>query len=203
MLKKLTLLAMSVAALVAFIAPAAAQATGPLITNAEGGAAGKITATSTNTVSETENGTLECTTVTLHLTATENANTTVKGSGTGTASGNPGAEPPTHTGRCASSSGLGVEITSITVSDIHLTKHGGVTTGTAKFSYTYDLYFGALKVAECTFGGEATVERTGASSMSINGNLTKTAGSEACPAAGTISGSFSVKDENGEAAIIH
>ncbi|HEU4737922.1 MAG TPA: hypothetical protein VFS54_02440 [Solirubrobacterales bacterium] len=201
MFKKLTLMALSVAALVAFAVPAAAQAEGPLITNSSGEAAETVEATSSNTISTTSSGVkLECTTVNLHLELPENANTTAKGSGTGTAVGNPGG--PTHVGTCRTSSGLGVDITAVNVSEIHLTKHSGVTTGTAKFSYTYDLYAGSMLVAECTFGGSATVKATGTSSLNISGTLTKTGGSASCPTEGTIAGDFALDDEFGGVAHI-
>ena len=200
MFKKLILMALSVAALVAFAVPAAASAEGPLITNSLGGAAETIEATSSNTVSTTPAGELKCTTVNLHIELAENENTTAQGAGTGTGEGNPNI--PTDTGTCVSSSGLGVHITSVTVSNIHMTKHGGETTGTANFAYTYDLYSGSTLVAECTIGGSETVKATGTSTLNISGTLTKTAGTSLCPETGTIKGDFTLDDEFGGAAHI-
>jgi len=71
MLKKLTLLAVSAGALLAFAAPAA-QAE-PLITNAAGEAAQEVNGTSTNAVTTTAAGTIGCTTANFHLNITENA----------------------------------------------------------------------------------------------------------------------------------
>lgn len=199
MLKKLTLLAMSVAALLAFAAPAA-QANGPLVTNAAGEAAKAIVATSTNTTTQTSVGTLECQTVILNGTVHENANTTAKGTGTGEAKGTVGKS---HEGHCGAGSNK-VEITSITISDLHLTKHGAETTGTASFSYTYDLRSesGSL-IAECTFGGTVPVKKTGTSSINVEGEIAKTGGSLFCPGKGTLKGDFSVAADGLGAATIH
>jgi hypothetical protein len=198
MLKKLTLLAMSVGALLAFAAPVAQATTGPLITNGAKGTSTLITATSTNTITHTSAGTLECTTVDLTLHATENKNTTVHGHGTGTAEGTPtGVEPGKHKGHCNVSSGAIAEITHVNVSTIHLTKHGAEITGTAAFSFTYHLRSatGAGLIAECTFGGTVPVKHTGANNINVLGEITKTAGSAFCPAAGTITGDFALTDK--------
>ncbi len=203
MLKKLTLLAMSVGALIAFAAPAAQATTGPLITDGAGGTSTKITAVSTNTITHTVAGTLECTTVDLKLAATTNANTTVPGSGTGTATATPAAVGHTekHTGHCAVSTGAIAEITSVTVSDIHLTKHGAEVTGTAAFAFTYDLRSktGAELIAHCTFataaGKPVTVKKTGANTINIAGEVVRTAGGAFCPPTGTITGDYSLSDE--------
>jgi len=203
MLKKLTLLAMSVAALLALAAPAA-QATGPLVTNSLGEAAKAIEATSTNTTTTTAAGTLECTTVKLNGVITTNTGTTAQGHGTGTAEGTVPAK--THTGHCASSSGAVVEITSVTISNLHLeAKGGGVTSGTATFSYTYDLRSatGAGLIAECTFGGTVPVKKTGASAINVSGEIAKTAGGAFCPTTGVLNGDFSVTADGLGAATIH
>jgi len=195
MLKKLTLLAMSVGALIAFAAPAA-QATGPLITDGEGKSPTYITAVGTNITTHTTNATLECTTVDLTIHLTENANTTAKGHGTGTGVGVP---PEDHDGHCKAGS-LFVDITSVTVSDIHLTKHGTETTGTATFSYTYDLLNSDTKtvIAECTFGGTVPVKKTGANEINVLGEIKKTAGGLFCPSAGTLTGDFDVYEHGSE-----
>lgn len=80
MLKKMMLLALSVGALVAFAAPAAAQANVRLTENGTALANGaEITATSTNLVTETVGGgTLICEKVTLHLEVVENGLTHVE-----------------------------------------------------------------------------------------------------------------------------
>jgi len=79
MIKKLAMLAMAIGALVAFAAPAIAQADElteegvPLEVGAE------VTLTSTNLVTTSPLGTLTCKKVTIHGEVTENGPTTVKG----------------------------------------------------------------------------------------------------------------------------
>jgi hypothetical protein len=171
MLKKLTLLAVSVAALLAFAAPGA-QATGPLVTNAFGEAAKTLSATSTNTTVTTSIGTFACTTVILNGVLTTNADTTASGHGTGTAEGTTSS---THTGHCGTSGGTVVEVTNITISDVHATRHGTETIGTHTISITYDLRSttGGGLIAECTAGGTVSVEQTGPSTGNISGELKK------------------------------
>jgi len=199
MLKKLTLLAMSVAALVALAAPAA-QAANPLITGPLGEPVTKITALSTNTTTHVPGGTkLECTTVDLRIHLTKNTNNEAEGHGTGEGKGTPGAaEPAKHSGHCGTSSGLIAEITTVTVSNINLTKHGTETTGTATFTYTYDLRSGATPgslVAECTFSGTVPVKKTGADTINVIGKIAKTGGTAFCPTEGEITGDFTLTDE--------
>jgi hypothetical protein len=211
MLKKLTLLGMSVAALIAFAAPAA-QAANPLIVDSITKApVTKLTALSTNTITHTSAGTLECTTVHLKGHITVNTNNTATGSGTGHATGTPkgATEAEKHTGHCASSGGPLVEVTSVTLSHIHLEKHATATTGTANFSFTYDLRSaptpGGL-IAECTFGTTEThkvaVTKTGADTIQIHGNIVRTAGGAFCPATGTITGDFTATNEETGAPVI-
>jgi len=198
MLKKLTLLALSVGALLAFAAPA--QAANPLLTNDLGEPAPTyITATSSNTITHTSAGTLECTTVELTLHITENTNNKASGHGTGKAEGTVPAK--THTGHCGSSSGAVVEITNVTVSNISLEKVGAETKGTAGFSFTYDLRSatGAGLLAECTFGTTAEnkveVTKTGTHTIKIHGNIVKTAGGAFCPSGGSITGDFTLEED--------
>ncbi len=210
MIKKLTLLAMSVGALLAFAAPAAQATTGPLVTNGNGVASTHVTTISTNTILHTVAGTFECTTVHTTYHTTQNSNTTVKGHGTGTMTGTPKAVGHTekHTGHCGLSSGAIVEVTNVTTTDIHLTKHGAEVTGTTSFSFTYDLRSatGAALIAECTFGTAAgnpvTVKKTGANTLNFLGEIVRTAGGAFCPATGTITGDFAVTDaETGQAVV--
>ena len=110
---------------------------------------------------------------------------------------------PSHTGTCATSSGLRIHVTSVGVSALHLGNAGGVTKGSLVFAYTYDLYSGATKVAHCTWLGSGSVTRTGTSSFSISGMLAKGEGSTAlCPGEGTFAGDFDLDDEFGGAAHI-
>jgi len=197
MLKKLTLLAMSVAALIALAAPAA-QAANPLITDSNGAAATTITALSTNTTTHMLGSKLECTTADLALTLTTNTNNVAEGSGTGDVTGTVPAA--THTGHCGTSSGLVTEVTTVTVSNINLTKHGAETTGTATLSYTYDLRTGGTPgslVAECTFSGTVPVKKTGVNTINFVGKIAKTGGTAFCPIEGEITGDFSITDHLG------
>jgi hypothetical protein len=84
MIKKLAMLAMAVSALVAFAAPAMAQADqlyekGPLGEHIALKVGAEITLTSTNLKTESPLGTLTCTKVTIHGEVTENGPTTIKG----------------------------------------------------------------------------------------------------------------------------
>ena len=191
MLKKLTLLAMTTTALFAFVAPPV-QAEGPLLTNAPT----YITAASSDTLTHTSVGTIECTTTNFLIYITENAGTTVKGHGTGEMKGTPKAiEPEKDAGHCGlSSSAVVVEVTNVTISDFHLTKHGAETTGTTALSYTFDLRSatGTALIAECTLSGTLPTVKTGMTTLSVAGEVKKTAGGAFCPNGGSITGEFIV-----------
>jgi hypothetical protein len=205
MLKKSISLAVSITALLAAGA-SAAQATGPLVTNSLGEAAKTIEATSTNTTVTTSVGTTECTILKVTSSIESNENTTVRGKGSGTWEGTPkGFESEKYSGHCGTSSGALTEITFVTISDLHLTKHGAETTGTMAFSFTYDMRnsTGGSLIAECTFGGTIPVKKTGASSINVEGEIKKTAGSLFCPGSGTFKGDFSVTADGKGAATIH
>lgn len=192
MIKKMMLLAVSAAAVVAFAVPAAAQAT--VVTNAFGEAASTITAVSENTVSETASGTLDCDTVNLHLAVTQSGST-AHGVGGGTAEGREGS----HEGEChIAENGVPILITSIEAT-VELEEGG---TGSANFAYTYDITHPVFGTIPCSFTGEAVVSYpSGSNEISINGTL---AGSGAgCPTSGTIEGDFVVSDEFGLPATIH
>jgi len=205
MLKKLTLLAMSVGALLAIAAPAA-QATGPLITDSDGNTPTYITAVSNNFTIHTVGNRLECTTFDLTLHLTQNALTTVKGHGGGHATGTRPAG--LHSGHCGAASGLIVEFTNVTVNDIHLTKHGGATTGTATFTFTFHLRTGPTPgslIAECTLGGTVPVVKTESNDVNATGKITKTGGSAFCPTEGELTSDFELFNHGSyvDAATIH
>jgi hypothetical protein len=191
MLKKIMLLGAAIAAFVAFAAPAAnAEVTNFLSDQAE-----HITAHSSNTTSTTPNGTFECTTVTLTLTYKSG---TADYHGNGTATGTTANMEDTH---CeVQNTPIRVLITSITAT-VDL-KGGG--TGTADFSYTYDITHPILGSIHCTFKGTGvgvTYVPT-SDTVSIEGAMTGEGG-EACANTGETSGSFTVTDEFGEPASIH
>lgn len=189
MIKKLTLLALSAAALVAFAVPAAAQAS-VAITDETGAEAQTVTGMSENTVSTTSTGTtLECDTVNLHLTRTSTGHY----SGTGSAVG---GATVAHAGACKSSAGFHVHITSITAT---VTNEGNGK-GSADFTYTYQLTtpFGTLN---CDFAAKGASVSSEGSNISVSGTMT---GSGAgCPGGGTIKGDFAVSDEFGGSVVIH
>jgi hypothetical protein len=189
MFKKLTLLALSVAALAAFAVPAAAQAE-VIVTDQLGNEATHLEAVSENTISMTGLGTLDCDTVNLTL-----EGETGHYHGSGTAEGG-GVEP--DKGPCISQpSGLLVDVTSITAT-VSLAGGG---TGTADFEYNF-LLTGSGFTLSCKFVSTgASVKYTPeGNEISIAGTMT---GSGAgCPTSGSISGDFTVTSES-EAVIIH
>jgi hypothetical protein len=194
MLKKLTLLAMAVAALAAPVA----QASGPVLTNAEGEAAtGEIIATGTNVQTKTANGGFSCITFNLSIALSENANTTATGSGTGSATGNP--RTGSHTDACLIGA-LTVKVTEVTVNDIHLNGGGS---GTYSFGYTYNFYSHAVSttapIAACEFNGTTTTAKAATSTLSIEGKELVGKGTAGCPTTGEIEGVFHLEDSAGEA----
>jgi hypothetical protein len=188
----------SVTALLALAAPA----TGSLITNSLGEGASTFNATSTTTITSTSVGIFECTTVIMGDPITTRTSTTFRGHGTGEAKG---TLPSTHTGHCGSSPGYAIEITNLIITDTHFIKHGTETTGTMTFSYTYDIrpQTGGSLIAECTFAGTLPVKKTGASTVNVEGEITKTAGSLFCPGSGTFKSDFTVTADGLGAATIH
>jgi hypothetical protein len=188
MIKKMMLLATAIAALVAFVAPAAAQAEA-IVTNSEGAPAEEITAFSTNTLSTTSLGlTLSCAEVDLNVHLTQNDTETALGTGTGTANG-PNGGPCTVVGL-----GAPVTITQILVNEIDLDGGG---TGTASFTYLYDTLG-----LECHFDGEAGITyEPGSDEIHIAGTLVGPG--EPCPTSGEIHGDFTVLDEFGLPAELH
>jgi hypothetical protein len=188
MLKKLSLLAMAVAALVAFAVPAAAQAS-EIITNDEGEEATSITAVSTNVKSTTALGTLECGTVDLKLTGSTGS---YHGNGTAV-----GAGEGSHSGPCKSSSGLTVHIDSITAS-VNL-KGGG--SGTAEFTYTYRIT-SPMGTLSCDFNATGTSVSYAPTSSQISIAGTMTGSGAGCPTTGAIHGTFAVTS-GGLPVVIH
>lgn len=190
MIKKLILLAVSAAALVAFAVPAAAQAD-PIVTGSSGGAATEVTAVSENTKLTTTSGVLECKTTDFAIILMENNTETAYGYGTGTAQGNP--HFGSHIGHCTSSTGATVSVTKVTVFQFDL-RPGS--TGTSSFSYAFDIGSTPF-IFHCTLNGTTNVTRSnGGNTMTISGSLSGP-GPFPCPASGTIHGSFKVTDAGG------
>lgn len=172
MLKKMMLLALSVAALVAFAAPAMAQADelvdseGPLPIGAE------VTATSTNLVTKSALGELKCTFVTIHAEVAENG-------------------PSIHLNDLATTTaGCNVAITNPTAGTITLEGGTGLATG-ATF----------VAAGACDFAGNIPFSyATGTSSLTVTGTNQLSAPSP-CGTA-TMSGSFNLETSGGEAVTI-
>jgi len=185
MIKKMMLLAVSAAAVVAFAVPAAASAT-PLLHDANEKAANNVTAVSENTISTTGLGKLECTTVELSITATENTTTTAHGSGSGAAFGTP---PLGHERDEPCLGGTGhVVISRVAVNTVHLDDDG---TGHASFE------FDISSPVQCTVDGTAGISYTpgGTTLTLVNGTLEGTPRTFPCNLLdGTISGDFTLQE---------
>ena len=185
MIKKLTLLAMAVGALVAFAVPAAASANVQL-TNSGGkpiAANTTITATSTNAQTATSNGTLTCESVTVGAILTKNTPETVllsddEGSGSAT-------------GCKVKETSLPVTITP-TFEELHLTTAGA----TASFSFVAHL--GGVGGPKCTYTGVAVpvTYTPGTSSISVSGTLTGS-GVAPCSATAAFTGTFALSATGG------
>jgi len=183
-IKKMMLLAVAAAAVVAFAVPATASAT-PLLHDANEEAANNVMAVSENTVSTTGFGSFECTTVELSITATENTTTMVHGSGSGAAFGT----PPLGHGRdepCLGGSGH-VVISRVAVNTIHLDDDG-----TGHASYEFDM----ASPLSCTVDVTAEIAyMPGQGKLSlVNGTLTGTPVGIPCGLLdGSISGDFTLQ----------
>jgi hypothetical protein len=188
MFKKLTLLALALAALAAFAVPAAAQAE-EIVTDSLGNEATHLEAVSENTIYMTGLGTFDCDTVNLTL-----EGETGHYSGSGTAEGHSG----NHEGPCISQpSGLQIDVTSITAT---LSLDGGGT-GTADIKYNYS-FTGSGFTLSCKFvaAGASVNYAPKSSEISINGTMVGSGSN--CPPSGTISGDFTVSS-GGEEVVIH
>lgn len=179
MFKKTMLLAMAVGALVAFAAPALAQAEPILTSEGKGVEPGEVvTATQDPTkhvvtqLKPVSLGQLTCEVIDLSLKVGENTTTTVTGSGTGTATGCENLKQP-------------VTITTINVSSIDLTANA---TGNASFTFQYDL--GTL--TNCEFSGTVNLtygHKSNTVSL-VSGNTLTGSGPIGCPTEGEITGGF-------------
>jgi hypothetical protein len=170
MIKKLMLLAMALSAMVAFAAPAVAQAdelyeeSGPLSLGAE------ITLTSTNLKTVTPLGTLECEKVTIHGEVTQNGPTTITGKELSTALAN-----------------CNKTITDPTAGTVSLSGGTGSTTGTKFIAEGFCTYTGSIPFSYETDSDVVTV--TGKEQLT---------GSPSFPCGkGTMSGSFTIETKDG------
>ena len=181
-MKKLTLLAMAIGALLAFAIPAAASAaTGQLTENGVPLKTGAtFLATSTNVTTTTEAGKLSCEKVTLDLIVSSNSSSGSAASGSGTSSG------------CLLEGvNIPVNITTITIKSITLSSTGGKAT----FSFTFDSEGAKLK--DCTITGtNVPVTWTpGTDTVHIAGSVVGSG--SGCPTSGTIAGDFTLETADG------
>jgi hypothetical protein len=197
MVKKLMLLAMAVGALVAFAAPAMAQANVTL-TNEAGEAleSGEgITATGSDLETVTAAGTLFCNEVNLSGEVGSNGGATATAeniSGTATFDGSPacpvlvGGEPVTQ-----------AVITNISAS----VAFAGGGNGTASFSFTYDLFVSPTEAIMCTFATSspaAITYTTGPPAVvTVPGAALTGTGELGCPSTGTLHGHLTLGDASG------
>lgn len=183
MIKKMMLLAVSAAAVVAFAVPATASAT-PLVHDEGGNDPGTVEAVSENTISKTQVGILNCATVRLDVALDENTTETASGSGSGVAFGTP--ELATHTpGEHCEAAIPGTKITSVNVPSLHLSDDG---TGHASFTFTLSTLPG------CVVDGTADLSYSGSTLTLVNGTLEGTPRVEPCVFLdGTIEGDFQLQ----------
>jgi len=183
MSKKMTLLAMAVGAIAAFVAPAAANAT--ILTDSSGtlqpGAT--VFATSTNTETTTSTGTISCAKVEFDLTVVSNG-TPAEIFGGGEAEG------------CkVTQNSAPIVITLINIEEI-LINGGG--TGEMTFTFVSDI----AGVLTCHFSGTVPITYTPTTDLiHIAGGLVG-AGAN-CPSAAAIHGTFTLKTANGDPVTIH
>ena len=189
MLKKLTLLAMAIAAFAALVAPTFASAADSSVIEMPSGTpltvGTAILGTSTNTVTSVAGlGNLTCPTVTLSGKITENTGTTVNGTATGSTSG-----------QCEIQKSDGgkenISITNIVLSELMTT--GTVTAGVGTADAAFSFSAVIPSIGTCNFKTPMTV--TGVPATYANGGSTITiiAGTvqSAC-GTGALSGTFSL-----------
>lgn len=199
-IKKTLLLASMALAAIAFMAPAAAQATVKLTdpNNQALGQGALVTATSTNLKTTTEAGILECAKVTLHLEVKSNSQNHILLEELGSAT----------TEGCGLNVGVATLPTTITGGtigvgeDLKLTINTwGRGSTTATFvSHTYENAGHTVQLATCHFTGLVSFAATHETDILHAGpsQLTKTTGEESCPAAtGSIAGTFTIETSNG------
>jgi hypothetical protein len=189
MLKKIMLLAMAVGALVAFAAPAMAQAE-TVITDTEGEPATTITAFSSNSALMTVWGITDCNAVNLAGHVTNGSPATLSEiQGTATSD----VHPFSTTGECPLRNGEGVPITGLRFTAIsgHAELEGG--SGTVSFDFTYDLTVApGVFLSGCTFTTEgAALTYDEAGSIALEFVLTG-GGPAGCPLAGGLSGDLAL-----------
>jgi hypothetical protein len=189
MIKKIMVLAVSVAALIAFAAPAVAQAAELKEGKTKLAINSEVTATSFNLETATATGTLFCEKVTIHGTLIENGPNVVI------------APNATTTENCrVTENGAAVTITNPLVGTITL--EGKKTEGSATATFEADIPAAGLSGCHLS-GSVAFTYVSGSDVFSIPGSGLTGMGPEGCPTAGSISGAFTLETANGTAVTIN
>jgi len=191
MLKKMMLLAMAVVAVVAFAAPAMAQAevvlteeNQPLEEGAE------ITATSTNLVTTFTGGSLQCSKVTFHFEVKTNGPEHVVLTTLNHTEG-------TTEGCNATATGVGT--VPATITDPTLAHEVTINTwGTATAAASFKSDAPLLGLSECSLAGTVHFQASGGSNIGVGpSGLTGGGGSAGCPTSGTIEGTLALETADG------
>jgi hypothetical protein len=192
-MRKLILMALSIGALVAFMAPAAAQAVeltdegNPLATGAD------VTATSSNLVTTTGGGTFECVAVVLHLTVGTNGPEHVTLSQDGIATTSNCELDKTSVG----GGHLPITVTDDTVSGLTIGENGE---GSAEATFIDDIYGNAahtILLASCHVEGALSLKGAAPGSDELIVKPSALAiTNPGCPPTATLEGSFTLETSN-------
>ncbi len=192
-----TFMAATAALLLLAIAVVGSAQAEPLVASATGETPEEVTLLSENTEINAGAGVLLCRTTQWVLKKpTQNVKTTFHEIETGTAQG---GITTGHKGECELVPfGIKVKVTTLW-GTTHL-KQGG--TGNLDVEYIYDITHPVLGSILCVFKESTTLTYVeGSDTLSLSGSLTGEGG-PACPTSGSISGTFTVTDENGEPVVI-
>ena len=191
MLKKMMLLAMAVGAIVAFAAPAMAQAT-TTVTGTDGKAASTFTATSSNLTTQTSVGRLACNTVHITGNVSNGADATLSGiHGTATSD----IHPFNTAAECPILGPLGEVVTAARITSIsgEMTLEGG--SGEAEFGFHFDVTIAPGVLATCdynTSGGAALTYSGSVITITPPGAELVGTGETGCPTEGTLDGELTL-----------
>lgn len=187
MIKKTMLLAISVGALVAFAAPTAASAQQLLENGTPLAKGAEFTATSTNLVTTTAAGTLECVNVTIHAEVKNNKATTSEA-----------VSKSVTTTNCVTTTPESVPTTITAASaNFHLEPSG---VGTAGATFIADIGPSLQCHFASTTPALGITYTTNTDSVHVEGTLVGTG--VGCPSSGTIHGDFTLETSNGTAITI-
>jgi hypothetical protein len=189
MLKKMMLLAMAVGALVAFAAPAIAQAE-TVITDTEELPATTMTAFSSNLTTTTAVGILDCNTVNITGNVTNGTPATLSEiHGTATSD----VHPFSTIGECPVRNGEGTPITGARITAIsgHAELEGG--TGTASFDFTYDVTVApGVFLSGCTFTTSGAALTYSGDNITLDNAVLTGSGPAGCSTTGELSGDLTL-----------